>query len=109
MQVNEILMKQMMDELWEIVTHALADGNDEMLEFAVRCYWKLHTTQSDNNKRSEIMNKLWDDALTAHVRDGNNGLMMALFKQLRDMGADNEQIEKQSDWYAAEFIKRAMA
>jgi len=55
------------------------------------------------------MDKLWDDALTAHVRDGNNGLMMALFKHLRDMGADNEQIEKKSDWYAAEFIKRTMA
>jgi hypothetical protein len=59
--------------------------------------------------RAQIMNELWDDALTAHTRDGNNALMMALFKALRDMGADNEQIEKKSDWYAAEFIKRAMA
>jgi hypothetical protein len=109
MQVNETLMKQMMDELWEIVTQGLADGNDEMLEMAVRCYWKLHTAQADNAKRNEIMDKLWDDALTAHARDGNDALMTALFKALRDMGVDNEEIEKKSVWYAAEFIKRVMA
>jgi hypothetical protein len=59
--------------------------------------------------REQIMNQLWDDALTAHVINGDDRLMQALFRALHDMGVSSDEIDRKAEWYAAEFIKRAMA
>ena len=59
--------------------------------------------------REQIMNELWENALTAHAVHGDDSLMQALFRAMRDMGMSTNEIDEKANWYAEQFIKMCLA